>query len=137
MKKAMLCLALAAALGACARQQARTEAGAPAETAARPPATTAAPAAARPVYVDVRTPAEYAAGHVAGAVNIPYDQMPQRWTELDSLRTRPVVLYCRSGHRAGIALEELKTHGFTGAINGGGLEGLKAQGVPVAPVAPQ
>ncbi len=125
MRRAMLCLALAAALTACARQQPR-----PAESAVATPTTTSA--AAKPVYVDVRTPAEYAAGHVAGAINIPVDQIPQRWTELDSLRTRPVVLYCRSGHRAGIALEELKSHGFTGAVNGGGLDGLKAQGVPVA-----
>jgi phage shock protein E len=127
MRTVMLCLALAAVLTACARQQPR-----PAESAAATQATTSAATAPRPVYVDVRTPAEYAAGHVAGAINIPYDQMPQRWTELDSLRTRPVVLYCRSGHRAGIALEELKTHGFTQTVNGGGLEGLKAQGVPVA-----
>ena len=130
MRKVMLWVALTAALAACARQQASNASGAPAETAARPAA--AARNATPPVYVDVRTPAEFAAGHVAGAINIPYDQMPQRWTELDSLRARPVVLYCRSGHRAGIALQELQTHGFTGAVNGGGLEGLKAQGVPVA-----
>ncbi|HEX9107125.1 MAG TPA: rhodanese-like domain-containing protein, partial [Longimicrobiales bacterium] len=127
MRKAMLWVLLGAALAACARQQARTTSGAPAETArpavAQAPAPVASPAP-QPgaVYVDVRTPAEFAAGHVTGALNIPYDQMPQRWQELDSLRAKPVVLYCRSGHRAGIALEELKTHGFTSVVNGGGLE---------------
>lgn len=129
MSRRILSMILAAALAGCARQQARTE-STPPEVAASP-ATAAAAQASAPVYVDVRTPAEFAAGHVVGAVNIPYDQMPQRWAELDSLRTKPVVLYCRSGHRAGIALEELKTHGFTGVVNGGGLEGLKTKGVPV------
>ncbi len=135
MTKAILLLAAAVALGGCTRQQARTEAG-PASggrnaqvvaTSAVAATSQGAPAA----YVDVRTPAEFAAGHVSGAINIPYDQMPQRWAEIDSLRARPVILYCRSGHRAGIALEELKKHGFASAVNGGGLEGLKAQGVPV------
>lgn len=131
MAKTVLWLALAAAVAGCTRQQARPEAGVPAETAARPAAAAPASPAGPAVYVDVRTPAEFAAGHVAGAINIPYDQMPQRWTELDSLRTKPVVLYCRSGRRSGIALEELKSHGFTGAVNGGGLEGLEAQGLQV------
>ncbi len=82
-------------------------------------------------FVDVRTPEEYTAGHVEGAVNIPYDQMAQRWTELDSLQNRRVVLYCRTGHRAGIALEELRKHGFARAENGGGLDSLAAQGAIV------
>src|SRR5512146_1082746 len=117
MSKRILLMMLAAALAGCARQQGRTESAPPA--AAASPAS-AARAQTAPAYVDVRTPAEFAAGHVVGAVNIPYDQIPQRWAELDSLRSKPVVLYCRSGHRAGIALEELKTHGFTGVVNGGG-----------------
>lgn len=61
--------------------------------------------------VDVRTPAEYAAGHVPGAVNIPYDQMATRSAELGP-PTTPLVLYCHSGRRSGIAVQTLRSKGF-------------------------
>jgi phage shock protein E len=62
--------------------------------------------------VDVRTPAEYAAGHVPGAVNIPYDEIGPRSAELGPAET-PLVLYCHSGRRAGIAIRTLAAKGFT------------------------
>lgn len=62
--------------------------------------------------VDVRTPAEFAAGHVPGAVNIPFDEMAKRAGELGPPAT-PVLLYCRSGRRSGIASEVLREKGFT------------------------
>lgn len=62
--------------------------------------------------VDVRTPAEFAAGHVPGAINIPFDQMPQRAAELAPAST-PLLLYCHSGRRSGIAIATLKSKGFT------------------------
>ena len=62
--------------------------------------------------VDVRTPEEYAGGHVPGAVNIPYDEMGRRFGELGPITT-PLLLYCRTGHRSGIAIQTLREHGFT------------------------
>ncbi len=62
--------------------------------------------------VDVRAPGEFAAGHVPGAVNIPYDQIALRAGEVGP-REAPVVLYCRSGHRSGIAAETLRGLGYT------------------------
>ncbi|BDG10006.1 rhodanese-like domain-containing protein [Anaeromyxobacter paludicola] len=62
--------------------------------------------------VDVRTPAEYAAGHVPGALNIPHDQMAARHAEIGPPST-PVLLYCRTGHRTRIAAEALREKGFT------------------------
>jgi phage shock protein E len=62
--------------------------------------------------VDVRTPAEFNTGHVPGAVNIPYDQMAQRHAELGPPST-PVLVYCRSGHRSGLAIAVLREKGFT------------------------
>ncbi len=50
------------------------------------------------LLVDVRTPAEYAEGHVSGAVNIPLDELPDRLDELPT--TGPIVVYCRSGNRS-------------------------------------
>ena len=62
--------------------------------------------------VDVRTAVEFAMGHVPGAVNIPFDEMEKRHAELGPAST-PVLLYCRSGRRSGIAAETLKAKGFT------------------------
>lgn len=61
--------------------------------------------------VDVRTPAEYQAGHVPGAVNIPYDELEKRYAELGPPST-PLLLYCRSGRRSGIAVRTLREKGF-------------------------
>lgn len=82
------------------------------------------------VYVDVRTPEEYAAGHVQGAINIPHTEMPERWTELERHRGDRLVLYCRTGRRSGIALDVLRAQGFENLENAGGLQGLSRQGVP-------
>ncbi|HET8724028.1 MAG TPA: rhodanese-like domain-containing protein [Anaeromyxobacteraceae bacterium] len=69
-------------------------------------------AAAGAKVVDVRTPEEFAAGHVPGAVNVPYDELPRRAAEIGPPSTA-VVLYCRSGRRSGIAAEALRKAGFT------------------------
>jgi phage shock protein E len=61
--------------------------------------------------VDVRTPAEFQAGHVPGALNIPYDEMECRYADLGPSST-PLLVYCRTGHRSGIAIETLHKHGF-------------------------
>lgn len=83
------------------------------------------------VYVDVRTPQEYAAGHVEGAINIPHTEIERRADELEPYRGRPIVLYCRSGRRSGIAYDILQEQGFENLENGGGLSDLQRQGVPV------
>ena len=49
--------------------------------------------------VDVRNPGEAAAGMIAGAVNIPVGQLPDRVGELDP--RKPTVVYCASGYRSG------------------------------------
>src|SRR6187431_3814271 len=61
--------------------------------------------------VDVRTPSEFAAGHIAGALNIPLQQLDSRLTELQPKDTA-VVLYCRSGSRSGSAARMLRNAGF-------------------------
>ncbi|MFK0264529.1 rhodanese-like domain-containing protein [Streptomyces angustmyceticus] len=60
--------------------------------------------------IDVRNPAEYEAGALPGARNIPLAGLPHRIDELDP--ARPVVLYCRSGNRSVIAAALLEARGF-------------------------
>ncbi len=61
--------------------------------------------------LDVRTPQEYAEGHVPGAFNVPYDQLASRLADVP--RDKDVVLYCKSGRRAGIAADVLAANGYT------------------------
>jgi len=61
--------------------------------------------------VDVRTPSEFRSGHVPGAINIPYDEMPNRYSEIGPPST-PVLLYCRTGHRTAIAMRTLRSQGY-------------------------
>lgn len=60
--------------------------------------------------LDVRTPQEYAEGHVPGAVNVPHDQLASRLAEVP--KDKDVVLYCRSGRRAGMAADVLAANGY-------------------------
>ena len=83
--------------------------------------------------IDVRTPAEYAAGHVDGAVNIDVEggAFDQGIAELDPAGAYAV--YCRSGRRSQIAADTMAEAGFTNVTNlQGGFEDLAAAGVPVA-----
>jgi len=65
------------------------------------------------VVLDVRTAAEFAAGHVPGARNLSHELLSARIGELDGLRGKQVVLYCRSGRRTLLAEEVLRKAGFT------------------------
>ena len=65
------------------------------------------------VVLDVRTPAEFAAGHVPGARNVPHDQIAAKLAELSPLKDKEVVLYCRSGRRTAIAAQALSGAGFS------------------------
>ncbi|HQZ30987.1 MAG TPA: rhodanese-like domain-containing protein [Arenimonas sp.] len=87
-----------------------------------------------PLLLDVRSPEEFAAGHVPGAVNIPHDQVAGRLSELDGRRW--VLVYCQSGRRAGIAEGVLAQAGFDVRQVDGSWARWKAEGRPVqAPAA--
>jgi rhodanese-related sulfurtransferase len=62
--------------------------------------------------VDVRTPGEFQTGHVPTALNIPFDEMEQRHSELGP-PTTPVLVYCKTGRRSAIAIATLREKGFT------------------------
>ena len=78
------------------------------------------------LMVDVRTPAEVAAGAYQGAIDIPLDQVEKRLADLGDHK-HPVVLYCRSGHRAGVAKSILEKNGFSDVTNGGGLKDMPSR----------
>jgi len=73
--------------------------------------------------LDVRTSAEFNAGHLPGALHIPVDALALHLSLIHELQ-RPIIIYCHSGHRSGIAVEFLQQHNIEGAINGGGFSQL-------------
>lgn len=82
------------------------------------------------VVVDVRTPAEFAAGHIAGAQNIDVDasDFGTRIARLDPKAA--YLVYCRTGRRSGIAAGQMAAAGFTDIVDGGGMDALVAAGAP-------
>jgi NADPH-dependent 2,4-dienoyl-CoA reductase/sulfur reductase-like enzyme/rhodanese-related sulfurtransferase len=72
----------------------------------------------RPYLVDVRTPSEFATGHIPGAINIPVDDLRSRLSELP--RDREIAAYCRVGQRGYLATRILLQSGFKAVNMGGG-----------------
>ena len=65
-----------------------------------------------PAILDVRTPEEFAAGHVPGAINIPFNQVGARSVEIPAAHDTVVVVYCGHGPRAWLAAWTLRGRGF-------------------------
>ena len=80
-----------------------------------------------PVYIDVRTPAEFAGGAIDGALNIPHDQIAQRIRAAVPDPETPIRLYCKSGGRSGLAKKTLESMGYTRVTNAGGFEALREE----------
>lgn len=70
------------------------------------------------VVIDVRTPAEFMGGNVAGSRNIPLQNIPQHVAELKAME-RPIILCCASGGRSGQATAFLQAQGIDACYNGG------------------
>ncbi len=65
-----------------------------------------------PIILDVRTPEEYAAGHISGAINIPHNMLAARIDELSEYKNKQIVVHCQSGRRAGLAESVLREGGY-------------------------
>ena len=83
----------------------------------------ATPADDQPFLLDVRTPQEFASGHIPGALNIPVDDLRSRLGEL--LRDRKIAAYCQVGQRGYLATRILLQAGFSAANVGGGYKTYK------------
>ncbi len=81
------------------------------------------------LLIDVRTPEEFATGHIAGAVNIPVDDLAGRLAEVPM--NQQIVVYCRSGNRSAQAAQILAEAGYSGISDLGGLNAWTAQGLPL------
>jgi len=83
-----------------------------------------------PLVIDVRSASEYESGHIPGAVNISFDQVAERVTELDA--PHGVALYCMVGPRARKGEAALLANGYDSVFHiEGGLAAWQAAGLPV------
>lgn len=82
------------------------------------------------VVIDVRTPAEWTGGTVAGAerVNVLQPDFAGRVEALGVGKDAPVYVYCRSGSRSGRAEAALREAGYTRVVNAGGYSALVSGG---------
>lgn len=81
------------------------------------------------ILIDVRTPGEFASGHIDGAININVQELSSRLSEIP--QDKPVVLYCRSGNRSAQAAGILNSAGYTGIYDLGGIIDWQAAGYPM------
>ena len=70
--------------------------------------------------VDVRSPAEFASGHIPGAINAPVGEIGAHVTKLGA-KDKPVIVYCASGTRSAMARSVLKGQGFAQVFNLGAM----------------
>ena len=71
----------------------------------------------KPVLLDVRTQSEYNDGHIQDAINIPHDQLLKEPQLVSAYKDSQMVVFCRSGVRAGKVIEMLEGLGFKGIID--------------------
>ena len=73
------------------------------------------------IILDVREQDEYAAGHIPGAILIPYTQIEEKANEMLPDKEQLILVYCRSGRRSKIAAEALAELGYTNIKEFGGI----------------
>jgi phage shock protein E len=123
-------IVVAFALVGCSREAppapATTNATQPAGLADRDPALARKLVGEGAVLLDVRTVEEYSGRHVDKAVNIPVDTLNGQMAEIEKLtsgdKTKPIVVYCQAGGRAGRAKKMLTDAGYTQVTNLGGID---------------
>lgn len=76
---------------------------------------------AETIWLDVRSSMEYAMGHIDGAVHLPHTKVSEQAEKLLPNKDDEILVYCRSGGRAGKAEAVLKSMGYTHVKNIGGL----------------
>ena len=84
------------------------------------------------VLVDVRTPQEFAEGHLPGAVNVELDRLEALAPTALPDRNAHLLVYCHSGNRSSFAVQILERMGYTRLVNMvGGIAAWSGEGYPV------
>jgi len=70
------------------------------------------------IIIDVRSPMEYASGHVEGSINLPLDRFVDSYATVIQDKAKKIVVYCASGARSNQAVQFLMAQGYANAVNG-------------------
>jgi rhodanese-related sulfurtransferase len=82
--------------------------------------------------MDVRTPGEFSEGHIKGAVNADWNGGVFESAVAGYDKSKSYYVYCRSGHRSGLAAEWMRAHGFKNVVElSGGISAWQSDGMPV------
>ena len=73
--------------------------------------------------LDVRSPMEFESAHIPGAINIPLDIIEINIKDIATL-PKPILVYCLSGGRSGVATSIIQQNGVSETYNGGGIDHL-------------
>lgn len=85
-----------------------------------------------PVILDVRSAREYSEGHIPGAINIEFRQLPKRLSEIPTTKGQPIVIYCETGVRAAVANATLQNAGYTPIFQlTGHMKAWRSKGLPI------
>ena len=84
------------------------------------------------LVIDVREPAEFQAGHIPEARNIPAGRLKERLAELDKHKARTIIVNCQTGSRSAGACALLRKQGFAAVFNlAGGIAAWQQAGLPL------
>ena len=84
------------------------------------------------VVVDVCEPAEFSAGHISNAVNVPLSGLKRSLDKLEKYKNKPVVVSCRSGNRSVKGAVLLRKHGFAAVYSlAGGVTAWQRDNLPL------
>ncbi len=76
------------------------------------------------LVIDVRSPGEFAGGHLEGSFNLPLDRLESDIVRIVPDLATPIVLCCASGMRSAMAMQALQRMGYQKVSNGGGVGAL-------------
>lgn len=83
------------------------------------------------VILDIRANKDFAAGHIVGSLNIPYDKVVSRVAELEKHKAKTIIVVDAIGQHAGTISSELKKLGFNAAKLSGGISSWRGENLPV------
>jgi rhodanese-related sulfurtransferase len=83
------------------------------------------------VVLDIRGQKDFSAGHIVGALNIPFEKIAARMAELDKHKAKTIVVVDAMGQHAGPVCRDLKKAGFTAAKLSGGVASWRGDNLPL------
>ncbi|WPC05510.1 rhodanese-like domain-containing protein [Pseudomonas benzenivorans] len=83
------------------------------------------------VVLDVRAQKDFSAGHIVGALHIPYEKLAARIAELEKHKAKTLIVVDAMGQQAGTASRELKKAGFNAAKLAGGIASWRGDNLPL------